>query len=81
VDEVFLEETGGYIFALLLISIVLFFYLRGKSRTSKKNVKKSRKQKTSVSSNPSLSTRLLMKIFVSEVVLVLKPALKKTSLR
>ncbi len=39
-DEVFLEETGGYIFALLLISIVLFFYLRGKSRTSKKNVKK-----------------------------------------
>jgi thioredoxin reductase (NADPH) len=40
VDEVFLEETGAYLFALLLISIVLFFYLRGKSRTSKKNVKK-----------------------------------------
>lgn len=31
---------GGYLFALLLVSIVLFFYLRGKSKTSKRNVKK-----------------------------------------
>lgn len=39
-DEVFLEETGGYLFALLLIFSVTFFYLKSKKKTSKKNVRK-----------------------------------------
>lgn len=37
-DEAFLEETGGYLFALLLIFITLFFYLRSKRKTTRVNL-------------------------------------------
>ncbi len=37
-DEAFLEETGGYLFALLLILITLFFYLRSKRKTTRVNL-------------------------------------------
>jgi len=37
-NEAFLEETGGYLFALLLILITLYFYLRSKRKTTRVNL-------------------------------------------